>query len=440
MDKDFWVVATFSVGALALVVPFVVYMVQQQLRYAQFFHDCAKSLQSENPIEQSTAAILLRGFLKRPWWQFLYKPNYTQETKNLMVSVLNKQISVSLQKTVADGFSYTGHLKGQDMQKVNMVGALIKPYYRIKYELADNPIIKEYYKHRRLSMRKADFFHAVLQECSINNVNAKGIVFLSSILCRTSFRNCILKNANFQNSNVLNVKFDEFCKLEGANFKGAVGIDSATKGVKGEKDPRPLIEYLNEEGVFCSKGVLPKNRYVYENEEINIFVSKLGSMDSQQRKYYDSAITTVKKLGNVKIQKIERNEYPPVSQLADVETHLDCCDGCIIFAFEYLNVASGYIHKNVKGNDRKELKNNTYSSPWLHIEAALANGRQIPCLIVYEESLCRDGMFDDTIIQADKNMFSVPYSDTITEKERNILHNWYGLVREYNYNRKVREN
>ena len=160
---------------------------------------------------------------------------------------------------------------------------------------------------------------------------------------------------------------------------------------------------------------------------------------SQQRKYYYSAITTIKNLGDVKIQKIERDQYPPESQLADVETHLDSCDGCIIFAFEYLNVASGFIHKNVKGNDRKELKNNTYSSPWLHIEAALANGRQIPCLIIYEESLCRDGMFDDTIIQADKNMFSVPYSDTVTEKEKNILRNWYGLVREYNYNRKVRK-
>ena len=34
----------FIVGLLTLVVPFVVYMVQQQSRSSQFFHECAKSL------------------------------------------------------------------------------------------------------------------------------------------------------------------------------------------------------------------------------------------------------------------------------------------------------------------------------------------------------------------------------------------------------------
>ena len=429
---------TFIVAFLALIVPLAVYMVQQQSRNSLFFHDCAKSLYSENPIEQSTAAILLRGFLKRPWWKFLFKPNYTQETKNLMVALLNKPISINLQKTIADGFSFANNLNGQDMQYVNMLNALIKPKYRIKYELAENGIIKKYYKHRRLSMRKADLFHAVLQECSINNINAKGIIFLSSILCRSSFKNCILKKANFENSNVHNVRFDEDCKLEGASFKGAVGIKTATKKVAGKKDPIPLIEFLDKKGVFHTKGVEPKERYVIQNEKINIFISKLGSMDSRQRINYESAISTLKKLGDVEIQKIERDQYPPVSQLTDVATHLDNCDGCVIFAFEYLNVISGIIHKNVEGNDRKEVKSIEFSSPWLHIEAALANGKQMPCLIVYEKNLCRDGMFDDTIIQSDKNMFAISYSDNLTLMDRNIIYNWFSLVREYNYN-KTRE-
>ncbi len=80
---------TFIVAFWALVVPFIVYMVQQQSRNAQLFHDCSKSLFSENPIEQATAANLLRSFLKRPWWKFFYKPDYTKETKNLMVALLS---------------------------------------------------------------------------------------------------------------------------------------------------------------------------------------------------------------------------------------------------------------------------------------------------------------------------------------------------------------
>lgn len=430
---------TFLVALLALVVPLVVYMVQQQLRNAQLFHDCSISLFSENPIEQATAAILLRSFLKRPWWKFLYRPDYTQETKNLMVALLHDSVPVTLQKTIADGFSFANSLKGQDMQYVNMLGALIKPKYRIKYELAESSIKKGYYKRRRISMRKADFFHAVLQECSINNVNAKGAVFFCAILCGTSFRNCILKKANFENSNVHKVRFDQDCLLEGACFKGAVGIDSATIKVARDKRSHPLIEFLDVDGVFRPDGVPMDQRYMIRNEKINIFVSKLGSMDSQQRMHYDSAISTIKKLGDVEIQTIDREQYPPVSQLTDVATHLDNCDGCVIFAFEYLNVSSGYIHKNLKGKDRKEIKNCIYSSPWLHIEAALANGKQIPCLIVYEENLCRDGMFDDTIILSDKNMFSIPYSDDITPKTQNMLYNWFAQVREYYYNKALRE-
>lgn len=424
----------FIVGLLTLVVPFVVYMVQQQSRSSQFFHECAKSLFSENPIEQSTAAILLRSFLNRSFWD-IYKPNYTKDAKNLMVVLLRNPISVNRQKTIADGFSYADNLDGQDMQYVNMINALIKPKSRIEYELTGS----ELYKRKRISMRKADFFHAVLQECSINNVNAKGAVFFCSILCGTSFRNCILEKANFENSNVRNVRFDSDCSLEGASFKGAVGIESATIKIDGESNPRPLLDFLDKKGIFHPEGILSNERYVLDDKRLKVFVSKLGSMDSQQRMRYDSAVSTLKKIGKIEIQKIERDQYPSVSQLTDVATHLDNCDGCVIFAFEYLDVISGYIHKNVKGKDRKKLINQTYSSPWLHIEAALANGKQMPCLIIYDDNLCRDGMFDDTIIQSDKNMYAFPYSDSISPEDINMLNKWIGLVREYHYNKNIRE-
>lgn len=426
----------FLIAFLAsLVVPCIVYAVQQQSRSSQFFHECARSLFSENPIEQSTAAILLRGFLRRPWWNVLFRPNYTKEAKNLMVVLLRNSIPVNLQKIIADGFSYVDYLDGQDMQYINMVNALIKPKYRVKYEQSG----KEYYKCKRISMQKADFFHAVLQECSINNVNAKGAVFFCSILCGTSFRNCILEDANFENANVRKVKFDADCLLERASFKGAVGIESALVKIAGDSEPHSLIEFIDKAGIFHSKGVPTDKRYIMnDDEKLKVFVSKLGSMDSQQQMQYDFVIATLMKLEKVEIHKIDREQYLTVSQLTDVETHLEKCDGCVIFAFEYLNVVSGFIHKNVQGKDRKIIDNQTYPSPWLHIEAAMANGKQMPCLIIYDNSLCRDGMFDDIIIRSDKNMFSIPYSDNFSLKDKNMLQSWIGVVREYHYNKNFR--
>lgn len=432
-SNDLVSVATLVVGTLVIVVPVAVYLVQQQSRYAHFFHECAKSLFSENPIEQSTAAILLRGFLKRPWFKFLYKPDYTTEAKNLMVELLRKPISIGLQKTIADGFSYAGNLKGQEMQNVNMVNALIKPESRIKYELTESKLWKSIHKRRRLSMRKADFFHAVIQECSINNVDAKGAVFYCAILNRSSFKNCILEKASFVNSNVTNVRFDEECKLEGACFDEAVGVESATIKIAGDKSPHSILEYLDENGVFHSKRVLEEKRYKPKKKTITLFVSKLGTLDSTQRKQFDSSIAALKKLGDVDIQKIERDQYSNVSQLTDVSTRLQKCDGCVIFAFGYLNVVNGLIHEHVEGEDREKINNKLYSSPWLHIEAALANGRQMPCLIIYDKNLCRDGMFEDNIINPDKNMYAFPYSDTISDKDKIKMRKWFSLVQEYHH-------
>jgi uncharacterized protein YjbI with pentapeptide repeats len=68
---------------------------------------------------------------------------------------------------------------------------------------------------------------------------------------RTSFKNCILKNANFINSNVKEVKFDEDCKLEGACFDEAVGLDSATIRIAGEE--KSLLNFLDEKAFFVQK-------------------------------------------------------------------------------------------------------------------------------------------------------------------------------------------
>ena len=426
-----WGQFSFVISLLGIVlIPLVVYLIQQISRNAQLFNNCAKSLRSDNPIEQLTAAILLRSFLSWTKKKALYQPNYTKEAKNLMVALLrDPSIPTNLQKTIADGFSYASDMDGQDFQNVNMLDALIKPESRIKFEIEKD----ESFLDHLISMRNADFYHAVLQECNFNSINATCAIFYSAILCEASFKNCNLTNADFRYSNVRKVQFDERCTLENACFNGSVGIDSATVRIPNDNNkPHPLIEFLDKNGVFQPGGVDPNERYSHKNEELNIFVSKLGSMDSEQRKRYNATIDTLQKLQTFEINKIDREDYLKVSQLTDVMTHLECCDGCIIFAFEYLSIESGHIHKNVVGIDHKEITEATaYPSPWLHIEAALANGMQMPCLIIYSDNIYRDGMFDEVIVNPDKNLVAMPYSDQLTNNDLNTLNRWFALVREY---------
>lgn len=427
-------ILTVLLGLLALLAPTFISGIQQQIRLSQEFQSCSKSLYSNNPIEQASAAILLRGYLKKRRVGLFFSVDYSREAKNLIVALLRTAIPTVLQKNLADGLSHANSLKGQDLQYVNMIGVLIKPKSRIEYEITKCGI----YKMKRLSMKNADMFHAMIQECSINNVDATEAVFLYAILCGTSFRNCILKKAKFQNSNVSNVRFDKDCKLEGANFKDAIGINSAKVKSKVGKDYKDvnLIEFLDEEGVFHSRKPTPN--YKPTNNELTIFVSKLGIMDAQQKVQYDSFMNIVRELGNIieesiGTQTIERGEYPTVSQLVDVSTRMTRCDGCVVFAFEYLNVSSGTIHKNVEGDDRKTVENKAFTSPWLHIETALANDKHMPCLIVYDKNLWRDGMFDATIVgkdNANNKLWAIEYADNITVGN-DTLKNWITNVYEY---------
>lgn len=410
----------------AIVIPTIIYIVQQHSRKSQLFNNCAKSLYSDNQIEQATAAILLRGFLKKK--QFFFHPDYSKETKNLMVALLRNTLPVTLQKIIADSFSFVDDLRGQDMQYVNMLGALIKPESRVQYELYRD----EKNKDAKLSMQNADFFHSVLQECSINSVNASNAIFMYSILCGTSFRNCILDGARFDGANLNGVKFDEDCSLIGAHFKGAIGLDNAFVRIKGTSTQElPLLDFLDARGQYQTQASDSINRYKTEEQSLTIFVSKLGAMDTEQRMHYNSVINTIKEYKGFSIKTIEREDYSVVSQLTDIVTNMEGCDGCIIFAFEYMRVGAGIIHGKIIGNDRQIIKDTAFASPWLHIEAALANGMHMPCLIVYDEGICRDGMFDEVVIESDKNMYAIPYSDSLSSQD-STLKKWYSHVMEYN--------
>lgn len=427
-------IITLGVSVLTILISLVVYVIQQQIQNANLFNRCAKSLHSSNPMEQNTAAILLRSFLIHKRWHVLGR-DFKKEAKNLMVVLLRDSIPNTLQKTLADGFSYAEDLSGQDMQYVNMLGALIKPQSWIDYEITK----KEVFKNNRLSLKKADFYYAILQECSINSVDATGAIFYCAIMPSTYFRNCILKEADFRCSNIKYVVFDEDCNLEDAKFDGAIGLDLAKVKMKETINGKDIVvkhsvnEFLDEEGIFHHDKSLG-NRYQSHKDDINIFISKLGAMDSQQTLHFEAIQSVIDGIENFKPCSIERSQYRPVCQLIDIETKLESCYGCVIFAFDYLMVENGVIHQNVVGNDHQIIKERTYASPWLHIETALANSKQMPCLIIFDKDLQRNGMFDDLVSRSDKNLICMPFSSDINKDSPELL-KWVQRVNEY-YQRK----
>ena len=48
-------------------------------------------------------------------------------------------------------------------------------------------------------------------------------------------------------------------------------------------------------------------------------------------------------------------------------------------------------------------------------------------------------MFENNIIDSDKNMCAFPYSDTMSAEDKIKMRQWFGLVQEYHYNKTKRE-
>lgn len=415
------VFSELDVATLITIITFgagiIVYYVQKSKEYSDLFLKCASQLNSQNESDQIAGAVLMRAFIKRR--------KYREKALLLISSFLQSLPNGNLQKILADSLSMCKSAKGHDFQSCNMYNALIKPSYYIRYELTK----VSFFKRLRLNFKAADFFEANLVQFNAKSVNFKGAVFYRALLRDAIFTNCILKDANFQESDLSGTRFKE-CNLEGAVFRNARRISEASVFYEKERRYVPLINFLTEKGVFSSVPEMDKVRYVVEEAKKSIFVSRLGLMDSQQELYYNNILNYISDKFKVNFVSLDRTAYRKYGQLSMIQDNMSKCSGAIVFAFSHLSVAEGVICKNLKEPYKQEIKDCSYSSSWLQIETAFAKSMNIPTLIVMEDGVRDDGIWDDFIVQYNTGLLKFTYEGTLEEQKQHkaIIDSWYNSV------------
>jgi uncharacterized protein YjbI with pentapeptide repeats len=415
------VFSELDVATLITIITFgagiIVYYVQKSKEYSDLFLKCASQLNSQNESDQIAGAVLMRAFIKRR--------KYREKALLLISSFLQSLPNGNLQKILADSLSMCKSAKGHDFQSCNMYNALIKPSYYIRYELTK----VSFFKRLRLNFKAADFFEANLVQFNAKSVNFKGAVFYRALLRDAIFTNCILKDANFQESDLSGTRFKE-CNLEGADFRNARRISEASVFYEKERRYVPLINFLTEKGVFSSVPEMDKVRYIVEEAKKSIFVSRLGLMDSQQELYYNNILNYISDKFKVNFVSLDRTAYRKYGQLSMIHDNMSKCSGVIVFAFSHLSVAEGVICKNLKEPYKQEIKDCSYSSSWLQIETAFAKSMNIPTLIVMEDGVRDDGIWDDFIVQYNTGLLKFTYEGTLEEQKQHkaIIDSWYNSV------------
>jgi uncharacterized protein YjbI with pentapeptide repeats len=409
------------VTVLAAIVIFIFqYIRNYNERYKQYASDLYRE---DNQTAQITSAILLRSYLTPNWFGLNW--SYVKSTLNLIAAILRHSVNGNLQKTLADSVSYVSKADGQDFQHANMYRCSIKPKSRIEYEITGNEKLLD----KRLSLRCADFYKANISQSGLYSINADCAVFYESLLYGSTFHNCILTNADFRSADVHNLKFKD-CELMGANFAGARRLDTVkVYDSKKSPDGESLLSYLNNKGVFV--GRQSSQQYVTSNTSKKIFISKLGAPNTKQKLHYTQIKEYLQEKYKYQFDFIDPEDYRDSGQIEMIVNRMSECSGVLIFAFSYIHINEG----NMVGVSNA-ISNEEHISPWLQIEAALANALyKLPCMIIAEDGVRCNGIFDENVINNEDLMFKINYTGTLSSLDEESLQDWSRLVDRHSCNK-----
>jgi hypothetical protein len=92
---------------------------------------------------------------------------------------------------------------------------------------------------------------------------------------------------------------------------------------------------------------------------------------------------------------IGKNEYPRGNPLTKIKEVMSGCDGVLVVAYERKFVSKGLEKRN--SSDQTALTDAAYTTPWNHIEAAMAFALGIPLYVICEKGLREDGLIETKV-------------------------------------------
>ena len=378
------------------------------------FNKVVEQLAKDNETAQLSAAIILRRFFNA----IIDKDRFRMETINVISSMLKIHPTGIYQKTLGDGLAYAGNLNYADLQRTNM-----QDLYLGKKNEKDDAKEKKGIKSKsdnddswKITMDFTDMYGANLSYALVENVVGFGTVFNSAILQHTNIKNCTFRKADFKYADLTNVYFENV-KLEGSNFKGAVGI------------PEEMIKHLE----WTDKGTKDE-AYVYKDTELflmdktkkrggghkTVFFSMPGTLTASEEAlilFYQKVLEDK----GLDVKCYKRDHYPKDSQLTKVKQTIGQSDAMIAFGLKQIEIKSGRLNP-AKKDYQEDL---WLPTPWNEIEVGMGVMANLPILLVRDDKV-EIGVFDKVISEYKiKSLSSATPLSSIEQNEEFVK--WLGL-------------
>jgi len=124
---------------------------------------------------------------------------------------------------------------------------------------------------------------------------------------------------------------------------------------------------------------------------INVFLS-VGHCFNKEQEEFVSAVERLFAEHRLQPRTIGRNEFTHTDPLRPILTRMDRSAGAFVIAFERVYVQTGFHKRGSRGEEM--LSDQSITTPWNHIEAALAYSRQLPLLAIRQPSVRDDGLLE----------------------------------------------
>lgn len=192
-----------------------------------------------------------------------------------------------------------------------------------------------------------------------------------------------------------------------------------------------ILQFLSSKGEYLrfkeqTFGAGDKGK-THKDDQIRVFFS-VGSPHTEHQQNYINRLKEYFEQNGIHLHTLSEWEDndPLIPIIKDLK---DSC-GCLVLALERNYIKSGAAKR---GSDQEiNLADQALTSPWLHIEAALARSLELPLIILKDKALTNEGL-----IHNDKQEWGIVRIDQDNIEEikqypiKNFILNWINQVKKY---------
>lgn len=351
---------------------------REQEEYLTTFNILVSNLSTDNKTAQLSSAILLRRYLHGA-----RTCAYLKDETIKVISSMSKTFPTGiLQKTLVDGLALVKDLSGRDFSKTNLQDA----YLGVKEDT--------------ILMNKTDLFLADLSYALLQNIVGHEIIFYRSVLLGTQIKDCDFTNANFVGATLTNVSFKNVI-LKGANFSDAYNIPEEIKS--------KLVD-----GIYPDEAPITAK---HSSLEKNIFFSMPGKVE-KDKEFITNEYKRILENKGYNVIYYNRDVYPSYGQFNRVKEAINRSAGMIAFGIKQINIHSATYRPNT--DEQVEWINKWLSTPWSDIEVGMGLMKGIPILLVTDPEITY-GVFDHQLTECYVSNISTNYDCKRMEQNEQFM-------------------